>query len=117
MHISRLMQSENGILVLFYIFLSHGNKKKWKKEGCKKGEAVSCSQARVKYIWIKIFLIQIFYHILKDLHFFNAIFLQCHAVVLGKNINKNNKLNNKITKKKLTDHTIIIFPIPWNLKI
>jgi hypothetical protein len=24
-HISRLMQSENGILLLFYIFLSHGN--------------------------------------------------------------------------------------------
>ena len=27
-HISRLMQSENGILLLFYIFLSHGNGKK-----------------------------------------------------------------------------------------
>jgi len=30
-HISRLMQSENGILLLFYIFLSHGNEKKKKK--------------------------------------------------------------------------------------
>jgi hypothetical protein len=29
------MQSENGILLLFYIFLSHGNEeKKWKKGGC-----------------------------------------------------------------------------------
>ena len=31
------MQSENGILLLFYIFLSHGNKKKKKKKkggGC-----------------------------------------------------------------------------------
>jgi hypothetical protein len=27
-HISRLMQSENGILLLFYIFLSHGNENK-----------------------------------------------------------------------------------------
>ena len=25
---ARLMQSENGILLLFYIFLSHGNEKK-----------------------------------------------------------------------------------------
>jgi hypothetical protein len=34
------MQSENGILLLFYIFLSHGNEKKKKmKKGvrCKKG--------------------------------------------------------------------------------
>ena len=36
------MQSENGILLLFYIFLSHGNEKKKKKNGkrvvgCKKG--------------------------------------------------------------------------------
>jgi hypothetical protein len=57
-----------------------------------------------KHLWYLMAIIlhswQIFYHILKDLHFFNAIFLQCHAVVLGKNINKNNKLNNKITKKK-----------------
>jgi hypothetical protein len=30
-HISRFMQSENGILLLFYIFLSHGNEKKRKK--------------------------------------------------------------------------------------
>jgi hypothetical protein len=45
-HISRLMQWENGILLLFYIFLSHGNEKKLKKikknekrgVGCKKGE-------------------------------------------------------------------------------
>ena len=41
-HISRLMQSENGILLLFYIFLSHGNGKKKKKNekkgvGCEKG--------------------------------------------------------------------------------
>jgi hypothetical protein len=33
------MQSENGILVLFYIFLSHGNKKKnEKKRGVKRGK-------------------------------------------------------------------------------
>jgi hypothetical protein len=32
-HISRLMQSENRILLLFYIFLSHGNGKKKKKGG------------------------------------------------------------------------------------
>jgi hypothetical protein len=38
------MQSENGILLLFYIFLSHGNEKKNKLKknekrgvGCKKG--------------------------------------------------------------------------------
>jgi hypothetical protein len=32
------MQSENGILLLFYIFLSHGNgKKKRSGVGCKKG--------------------------------------------------------------------------------
>jgi hypothetical protein len=35
------MQSENGILLLFYIFLSHGNEKK--KNG-KRGDAVSCPQ-------------------------------------------------------------------------
>jgi hypothetical protein len=37
------MQSENGILLLFYIFLSHGNERKKKERerkrgvGCKKG--------------------------------------------------------------------------------
>jgi hypothetical protein len=33
------MQSENGILLLFYIFLSHGNREKNEKRkvGCKKG--------------------------------------------------------------------------------
>ena len=40
-HISRLMQSENGILLLFYIFLSHENERKKKEKkggvGCKKG--------------------------------------------------------------------------------
>ena len=40
-HISRLMQSENGILLLFYIFLIKPwkwKKKKWKRGvGCKKG--------------------------------------------------------------------------------
>ena len=44
------MQSENGILLLFYIFLSHGNEKKMKKRGgvgCKKGDAVSCPQVPV----------------------------------------------------------------------
>ena len=69
--ISRLMQSENGIsiyisvdlckhendmLLLFYIFLSHGNEqnktnKQTKNEirevGCKKGDAVSCPQVPV----------------------------------------------------------------------
>jgi hypothetical protein len=40
--ISRLMQSENGILLLFYIFLSHGNEKKKKR-----GDAVSCPQVPV----------------------------------------------------------------------
>jgi hypothetical protein len=38
------MQSENGILLLFYIFLSHGNEKKIKM---KKGNVVSCPQAAV----------------------------------------------------------------------
>ena len=32
-HISRLMQSENGILLLFYIFLSHGNEEEKLKKG------------------------------------------------------------------------------------
>jgi hypothetical protein len=43
------MQSENGILLLFYIFLSNGNEKKNEKRevGCKKGDAVSCPQAPV----------------------------------------------------------------------
>jgi hypothetical protein len=44
------MQSENGILWLFYIFLSHGNKKIKKKEGgegVKRGDAVSCPQVPV----------------------------------------------------------------------
>ena len=38
-NISRLMQSENGILLLFYIFLSHGkeNKSEKRRVGCKKG--------------------------------------------------------------------------------
>jgi hypothetical protein len=35
--------SENGILLLFYIFLSHGNG----KEKEKRGDAVSCPQAPV----------------------------------------------------------------------
>jgi hypothetical protein len=38
------MQSENGILLLFYIFLSHGNEEK-KNE--KRGDAVSCPQVPV----------------------------------------------------------------------
>jgi hypothetical protein len=42
------MQSENGILLLFYIFLSHGNEKKWKK-----GDAVSCPQVPVMVGCIK----------------------------------------------------------------
>ena len=46
------MQSENGILLLFYIFLSHGNEKKKKKmkrgrEGAKRGDAVSYPHAPV----------------------------------------------------------------------
>ena len=40
------MQSENGILLLFYIFVSHGNEIK-KKE--KRGDVVSCPQAPVIY--------------------------------------------------------------------
>jgi hypothetical protein len=46
------MQSENSTVLLFYIFLSHGNEKKKKNEkkgvGCKKGDAVSCPQAPVR---------------------------------------------------------------------
>ena len=38
------MQSENGILLLFYIFLSHGNEEE-KNE--KRGDAVSCPQVPV----------------------------------------------------------------------
>jgi hypothetical protein len=38
------MQSENGILLLFYIFLRHGNEKRKKK---KRGDAVSCPQVPV----------------------------------------------------------------------
>jgi hypothetical protein len=48
--ISRLICiSENGIVLLFYIFLSHGNEKKNEKRGvgCKKGDAVSCPQVSV----------------------------------------------------------------------
>jgi hypothetical protein len=43
------MQSENGILLLFYIFLSHGNEKTNENRGvwCKKGDDVSCPQAPV----------------------------------------------------------------------
>ena len=44
-HISQLMQSENGILLLFYIFLSHGNEKKKKM---KKG-GMLCTVH--KYLW------------------------------------------------------------------
>jgi hypothetical protein len=33
------MQSENGILLLFYIFLGHGNEREKK---LKKGDVVSC---------------------------------------------------------------------------
>jgi hypothetical protein len=36
------MQSENGILLLFYIFLSHGNEKKEKQ--LKKGGGVGCKK-------------------------------------------------------------------------
>ena len=49
-YISRLVQSENGILLLFYIFLSHGNERKKMKKGgygVKRGDAVSCPQAPV----------------------------------------------------------------------
>jgi hypothetical protein len=37
------MQSENGILLLFYIFLSHGNEKR--------GDAVSCPQVPVGEVY------------------------------------------------------------------
>jgi hypothetical protein len=41
-------RSENGIIFLFYIFLSHGNgKKKKKKKNEKRGDAVSCPQVPV----------------------------------------------------------------------
>ena len=59
-HISRLIQSENGILLLFYIVLSHGNEKEkhyiFFKRGvwCEKGDAVSCPQAPVSMQWKKI---------------------------------------------------------------
>ena len=44
------MQSENGILLLFYIFLSHGNGKKMKKGGvgCKKGGMLCAVH---KHLW------------------------------------------------------------------
>jgi hypothetical protein len=55
MHISRLMQSENGILLLFYIFLNHRNGKKMKKGrvGCKKG---GCCDSRRHLIIIIIII-------------------------------------------------------------
>ena len=43
------MQSENGILLLSYIFLSHGNEKKKEKKRKKGGDVVSCPQAPVIY--------------------------------------------------------------------
>jgi hypothetical protein len=44
-HISPLMQSENGISLLFYIFLSHENeKKKWKKGECCVLSTSTCAQ-------------------------------------------------------------------------
>ena len=40
------MQSENGILLLFYTFLSNGNEKKTLRgKGVKRGDAVSCPLA------------------------------------------------------------------------
>ena len=48
------MQSENGILLLFYIFLSHGNGGKKKKKNEKRGDAVSCPQVPVIRIWYVI---------------------------------------------------------------
>jgi hypothetical protein len=44
------MQSENGIILLFYIFLSHGNEKR--------GDAVSCPQVPVFILTLfkKIFI-------------------------------------------------------------
>ena len=61
--ISGLLQSENGILLLFCIFLSHGHIKKTKhythfekrEVGCEKGDAVSCPQAPViswRSVWL-----------------------------------------------------------------
>ena len=44
------MQSENGKLLLFYIFLSHGNERKWKE---KKGGRVlkgGCCVPLVRYV-------------------------------------------------------------------
>jgi hypothetical protein len=48
------MQSENGILLLFYLFLSHGNEKKEEKnekggrvKNKKRGDAVSYPQVPV----------------------------------------------------------------------
>ena len=47
-----IMQSENGILLLFYIFLSHGNEKKNEKGGdgrVWKGGGMLCPVH--KYLW------------------------------------------------------------------
>ena len=63
--ISRLMQSENGIsiyisengiLLLFYIFLSHGDERKQQK---KRGDAVSCPQVPVLYISLWIIFVSV----------------------------------------------------------
>jgi hypothetical protein len=43
------MQSENGILLLFYIFLSHGNEKKMKKGGYGVKRGMLCPVH--KYLW------------------------------------------------------------------
>ena len=49
-HIGRLMQSENGILLLFYIFLSHGNEeeKNEKRGGCCVLSTSTCGQIERK---------------------------------------------------------------------
>ena len=79
-HISRLMQSENGILLLFYIFLSHGNGKKKKKKMKKRGDAVCPVH---KYLWdlhaiINLYWSQHYYFLVLmpfNILYNNAVFL------------------------------------------
>ena len=81
-HISRLMQSENGILLLFYIFLSHGNGgKKWKKGvGCKKGgccvlSTSTCGQVTIFLGLSSFSALSQFHHLILSLYVFVVCFI------------------------------------------
>ena len=105
-HISRLMQSKNGILLLFCIFLSHGSERKWKEKkrgvGCLNGGMLCpvhkylcmelpppsfCSNLLFSSFWYHIwFICSHAFVTLNYLHFSNLLYMFTYWSIKGRNM-------------------------------